>query len=735
MFGCVICMACVAAAAKGGDQLYSRQLLTFGRGAQEKIMAGRVLVFGADGVGAEVCKNLALAGVASITVAGDARAPRAAADLGAHFYAPRQQVAGGDGRAPPSSARGGSAASRLLEPLRSGDAAGTVVVATAGGERHDAAEGDALVLRSGARGVAAATLAVVNVESPSVLTAAVPPGASLDAGARYVAEVAPAARPVAQRPLAAVLAARAPAACVDGVPKGGRASPTSLVVFGAGATGCEILKNLALLGVRRVLVADDDAIEVSNLSRQFLYRPGDIGANKAAAAAARRRFNDDVDVVAPRPRGTRSFDARRRARPGRRPSAAFRERDGGTSLVRTSADAPSMRPSSSVATFGLGVPLRLDAGSRTASTRRPSARPGVDPAAALPPARARAAGDIFDDDFWAGVDLVFTALDSVEARLFVDGICVARTLPLVDCGTLGAAGSVQPAVPCAPGAAGRRRNPAPRSPWGAPPPARGATARGLGRRAPASPRHVTESYGATADPGAAGGAEDLVPVCTLKHHPYKAGRGARDARAHAAPTRARRDRSSGDTRRRRRTRAKVGLQRADELRCKQIAGKVVPAIATTTAVVSGLAVFEAAKILAGLGGDVARLRSTFVHLGAPLWGQAEPGPVNEWRLPGGGTATEWTVPAVRLAAADTVVDLVAKLEVDLFPGASVRSLVVRDESETLLYLRALHDGDEGARSWTVRERLRVLDAAPAAGHLDLLVTGDDGEGENSTSPP
>jgi len=183
-------------------------------------------------------------------------------------------------------------------------------------------------------------------------------------------------------------------------------------------------------------------------------------------------------------------------------------------------------------------------------------------------------------------------------------------------------------------------------------------------------------------------------------------------------------------------RAKVfGLPRADELRCKQIAGKVVPAIATTTAVVSGLAVFEAAKILAGLGGDVARLRSTFVHLGAPLWGQAEPGPVNEWRLPGGGTATEWTVPAVRLAAADTVVDLVAKLEVDLFPGASVRSLVVRDESETLLYLRALHDGDEGARSWTVRERLRVLDAAPAAGHLDLLVTGDDGEGGELDVPP
>jgi len=167
-----------------------------------------------------------------------------------------------------------------------------------------------------------------------------------------------------------------------------------------------------------------------------------------------------------------------------------------------------MRPSSSVATFGRGVPLCLDAGSRTASTRRPSARPGVDPPPPPPPPRAgrpgpgpppppaaaraparrasAAAGDIFDDDFWAGVDLVFTALDSVEARLFVDGICVARTLPLVDCGTLGAAGSVQPAVPRAPGAdAGRRREPGPAVAVGRAAARAGRDrARGLGRRAP-----------------------------------------------------------------------------------------------------------------------------------------------------------------------------------------------------------------------------------------------------------
>ena len=117
-----------------------------------------------------------------------------------------------------------------------------------------------------------------------------------------------------------------------------------------------------------------------------------------------------------------------------------------------------------------------------------STPPPPPPAAARAPARraSAAAGDIFDDDFWAGVDLVFTALDSVEARLFVDGICVARTLPLVDCGTLGAAGSVQPAVPCAPGAdAGRRREPGPAVAVGRAAARAGRDrARGLGRRTP-----------------------------------------------------------------------------------------------------------------------------------------------------------------------------------------------------------------------------------------------------------
>ena len=58
-----------------------------------------------------------------------------------------------------------------------------------------------------------------------------------------------------------------------------------VLVVGAGALGNEIVKNLALLGVGHVLIADLDRIENSNLSRSILYRASDNGAFKAEVAA------------------------------------------------------------------------------------------------------------------------------------------------------------------------------------------------------------------------------------------------------------------------------------------------------------------------------------------------------------------------------------------------------------------------------------------------------------------
>lgn len=56
---------------------------------------------------------------------------------------------------------------------------------------------------------------------------------------------------------------------------------------GAGAIGCELLKNFAMIGLAggegEVIVTDMDTIEKSNLNRQFLFRPHDVTVSIASA--------------------------------------------------------------------------------------------------------------------------------------------------------------------------------------------------------------------------------------------------------------------------------------------------------------------------------------------------------------------------------------------------------------------------------------------------------------------
>lgn len=62
-------------------------------------------------------------------------------------------------------------------------------------------------------------------------------------------------------------------------------------LVGAGAIGCEMLKNWSMIGLGSgpngaIYVTDLDTIEKSNLNRQFLFRAKDLGDFKSAVAAA-----------------------------------------------------------------------------------------------------------------------------------------------------------------------------------------------------------------------------------------------------------------------------------------------------------------------------------------------------------------------------------------------------------------------------------------------------------------
>ena len=80
-------------------------------------------------------------------------------------------------------------------------------------------------------------------------------------------------------------------------------SDLNIFIIGAGALGCEFLKNFALMGIstntdKKVIVTDYDNIEISNLNRQFLFKKTDIGKSKSKCACQEaKKINKNFNCI------------------------------------------------------------------------------------------------------------------------------------------------------------------------------------------------------------------------------------------------------------------------------------------------------------------------------------------------------------------------------------------------------------------------------------------------------
>ncbi|ODV96165.1 hypothetical protein PACTADRAFT_33346 [Pachysolen tannophilus NRRL Y-2460] len=85
---------------------------------------------------------------------------------------------------------------------------------------------------------------------------------------------------------------------VLGVEKLGKIKKSKVLLVGSGGIGCELLKNLILTNYGEIHIVDLDTIDLSNLNRQFLFRQKDIKKSKSSTAIkAVEFFNNDKNTI------------------------------------------------------------------------------------------------------------------------------------------------------------------------------------------------------------------------------------------------------------------------------------------------------------------------------------------------------------------------------------------------------------------------------------------------------
>lgn len=78
-----------------------------------------------------------------------------------------------------------------------------------------------------------------------------------------------------------------------------KTAAATVLVIGCGGLGCAALPYLAAAGIGRLIIADPDTVDETNLQRQIMFTEADLGRPKAEAMASRlNALNSQVQITA-----------------------------------------------------------------------------------------------------------------------------------------------------------------------------------------------------------------------------------------------------------------------------------------------------------------------------------------------------------------------------------------------------------------------------------------------------